>query len=122
MLVALWIINALLALVFLAAGSMKLFRPKSALHSAGMTWTEEFSDAGIKLIAAAEIAGAVGLILPLLTGIVPILTPMAASALALLMAGASVVHLRRKENPAPSVVLGILSLVSAVLGFVVVLS
>lgn len=121
MLIALWIINGILALAFLAAGSMKLLRSKSALQSMGMAWTEDFSVPAVKLIGGAEIVGAFGLILPLLTGIAPVLTPIAATALAVLMLGAIVVHLRRKENPAPSLVLGILSLVSAVIGFVVVL-
>ncbi|MGA1828660.1 DoxX family protein [Microbacterium sp.] len=121
MLIALWIINGLLALAFLAAGSMKLFRPKAALQSMGMAWTEDFPDAAVKLVGAAEIVGAVGLILPLLTGIAPLLTPIAATALALLMLGAVVVHLRRKETPVPPLVLGILSAVSAVIGFLVVL-
>jgi uncharacterized membrane protein YphA (DoxX/SURF4 family) len=120
-LIALWIINGLLALAFLAAGSMKLFRPKAALQSMGMAWTEDFPDAAVKLVGAAEIVGAVGLILPLLTGIAPLLTPIAATALALLMLGAVVVHLRRKETPVPPLVLGILSAVSAVIGFLVVL-
>lgn len=121
MLIALWIINGLLALAFLAAGSMKLFRPKAALQSMGMAWTEDFPDAAVKLVGAAEIVGAVGLILPLLTGIAPLLTPIAATALALLMLGAVVVHLRRKETPVPPLVLGILSAVSAVIGFLVIL-
>lgn len=121
MLIALWIINGLLALAFLAVGSMKLFRSKPALQSMGMAWTEDFSDAAVKLVGAAEIVGAVGLILPLLTGIAPLLTPIAATALALLMIGAVVVHLRRKESPVPPLVLGILSAVSAVIGFLVVL-
>jgi uncharacterized membrane protein YphA (DoxX/SURF4 family) len=120
-LIALWIINGLLALAFIAAGFTKLVRAKPALQAAGMAWTEDFPDARIKLIGAAEVVGAVGLVVPLLTGIAPILTPIAATALALLMAGAVVVHVRRKENPAPSFVLGILSAVSAVIGFVVVL-
>ena len=121
MLIALWIINGFLALAFLAVGSTKLLRPKPALQAIGMAWTEDFTDARIKLIGAAEIVGAIGLILPLLTGIAPILTPIAATALALLMTGAVVVHTRRRENTAPSLVLGILSIVSAVLGFLVVL-
>lgn len=121
MIIALWIINALLALAFLGAGSMKLFRPQSALHAAGMTWTDDFSAPAVKLIGAAEIVGAFGLILPLLTGIAPVLTPIASTALAVVMLGAVVVHIRRKENPAPALVLAVVSAVSAVLGYLVVL-
>lgn len=121
MLIALWIINGLLALAFLAAGAMKLFRPIPALQEMGLGWTEDFPAPVVRLIGTAEIVGAVGLILPLLTGIAPLLTPIAATALAVLMLGAVTVHVRRTENAAPSIVLGILSLVSAVLGFLVVL-
>lgn len=121
MLIALWIINALLALAFLAAGSMKLFRPKSALHAMGMKWTDDFSPPAVKLIGAAEILGALGLVLPLLTGIVPVLTPIAATALAVLMLGAVVVHVRRKESAGAALVVALVCAVSAVLGYLVVL-
>jgi uncharacterized membrane protein YphA (DoxX/SURF4 family) len=119
MIIALWIVNALLALAFLAAGSMKLARPKSALAGAGMAWTDDFTAPRVKAIGAAEVVGALGLILPLATGIAPILAPIAATALAILMIGAVVTHLRRNESAVPSIVLGALSVVSAVLGFLV---
>ena len=121
MLIALWILNALLALAFIAAGAMKLARPKSALVASGMAWADDFADPTVKLIGTAELIGGIGLILPLLTGIAPILTPIAATALALVMLGAVVVHIRRKESAVPSIILGELSAVSAVLGFLVVL-
>lgn len=121
MTIALWILNGLLALAFIAAGSMKVLRPKSALVASGMAWADDFADPTVKLIGAAELIGGVGLILPLLTGIAPILTPIAATALTVVMAGAVVVHLRRKESATPSIVLGVLSAVSAVLGYLVVL-
>lgn len=121
MLITLWILNALLALAFLGAGSMKLFRGTEALKGAGMLWIDDFAAPAVKLIGAAEIVGALGLILPLLTGVAPVLTPIAAVALAVLMIGAVVVHARRSENFTPSLVLGVLSIVSAILGFLVVL-
>lgn len=121
MLIALWILNGVLALAFIMAGVMKVARPKSALVASGMAWTEDFADPTVKLIGAAELAGGIGLILPLLTGIAPILTPLAATALTIVMIGAVSVHLRRKESATPSIVLGVLSAASAVLGFLVVL-
>lgn len=121
MLIALWVVNILLALAFLAAGSMKASRSKEALAAAGMAWTEDFSAGAIKAIGVAEVLGAIGLVLPLLTDVAPILTPIAATALALTMAGAVVVHVRRKESAAPALVLGALSVVSAILGFAHVL-
>lgn len=121
MLIALWIINGLLALAFLGAGAMKAFKSKEALAAAGMAWTEPFSPGAIKAIGVAEILGAIGLVLPLLTDIAPILSPIAATALAITMAGAVVVHVRRKESATPALALGVLSVVSAVLGFAHVL-
>ena len=119
MIIALWILNALLAIAYLAAGAMKLARPKPALAAAGMAWADDYTTPQIKAIGAAEVVGAIGLILPLVTGIAPILAPIAATALAILMIGAVVVHVRRKENATPSLVLAVLSIASAVLGFIV---
>ncbi|MDQ7878667.1 DoxX family protein [Microbacterium sp. QXD-8] len=121
MTIALWILNGLLALAFIAAGSMKIARPKTALVASGMSWADDFADPTVKLIGAAELIGGIGLILPLLTGIAPVLTPIAATALTVVMVGAIVVHARRKENATPSIVLAVLSAASAVLGFLVVL-
>jgi uncharacterized membrane protein YphA (DoxX/SURF4 family) len=112
-----WILQIVLAVAFLAAGGMKLARPKPALVSAGMGYAEDYTDSNIKLIGAIEVIGAIGLIVPWLTGIAPILTPTAAVGLALVMAGAVVVHIRRKEQFVPPLVLGVLALVVAVLRF-----
>ena len=121
MTIALWILNGLLALAFVAAGAMKVARPKSALVASGMGWADDFSDPTVKLIGIAEVLGGIGLVLPLLVGIAPIFAPISAVCLTIVMVGAIVVHLRRHENPAPSVVLAVLSAASAVLGFLVVL-
>lgn len=121
MLVVLWIVNVLLALGFLGAGGMKLITPKEKLVTSGMAWAENFAPASIKLIAAAEIIGAAGLIAPLATGIAPLLTPLAAVGLFMISIGAVVTHARRKESFAPSAVLGVLALVSVVVGAVVLL-
>lgn len=112
-----WILQIVLAAAFLAAGGMKLARPEPALVGAGMGWAEDFSDTNVKLIGAVEVLGAIGLIVPWLTGIAPILTPLAALGLALVMAGAVVTHVRRKEQFIPPLVLGVLALVLAVLRF-----
>jgi hypothetical protein len=65
------------------------------------------------MIGAAEVAGAFGLVVPAATGIVPVLTPIAAGALAVLMAGATVTHVRLGEPFTFPLVLMILSLVVA---------
>src|SRR4051812_41312790 len=96
--VALWIIAGLLAAVFAAAGLMKLTQPKAKLAASGMGWTEDFSPGSIKAIGALEVLAAVGLTLPAVLGIVPVLVRLAALGLVLLMAGAIITHGRRKEN------------------------
>jgi hypothetical protein len=121
MLVAFWIVSGLVALVFLAAGTMKLARPKEALVASGLAWTEDFTEPTVKAIGAAEVLGAIGIVLPALTGIAPILSPIAASALALVMVGAIVVHVRRTENPTVNVVLLLFAAASAALGFAALL-
>ncbi|MFT2815456.1 DoxX family protein [Leifsonia sp. A12D58] len=122
MLITLWIINGLLAVAYLGAGLMKASRPKSALAASGMGWVEDFSPASVRLIGLSEVLGAIGLVLPLLLGVAPVLTPIASTALTIVMIGAVVVHARRKENATPSIVLAILSAASAILGFIVVFS
>lgn len=121
MIIAYWIVAGLAAFVFLAAGIMKLARPKEALKSSGMAWVEDFSTPVVKLIGAAEVLGAIGLILPVLTGIAPIIAPIAATCLGVLMIGAVFVHLRRKENPGVQAGLAALALAAAVLGFLTVI-
>ncbi|MEZ3159350.1 DoxX family protein [Microbacterium sp. BWT-B31] len=121
MVIALWIVNTILALMFIAAGLMKTLRPKPALAAAGMTYVEDFTSPFIKTIGALEVVAAFGLILPLVTGIAAILAPLAATGLAIIMIGATVVHARRKEPVAIAAALTILSIASAVLGFLVVL-
>lgn len=107
--VALWIAAGLLAAVFLAAGGMKLAKSKQALVAdPRQAWAEDFSPGMIKAIGVAEVLGAIGLILPAVTGIAVILVPIAAVGLALDMAGAIITHLRRGETkviPAPAVLL-----------------
>jgi uncharacterized membrane protein YphA (DoxX/SURF4 family) len=95
---ALWIIQIVLAVAFAMAGMMKLLRSKEQL-SASMGWVEDFSPTAIRGIGIAELLAAMGLILPGVTGIAPILTPLAASGLVLLMLGAARTHMKRHEPP-----------------------
>jgi hypothetical protein len=117
-LIAFWIVTGLTALLFLAAGSMKVIRPKAALAEMGMAWTADFHPGVIKAIGAAQVLGAVGMILPVLLDIVPILSPIAATCIALIMLGAVVVHVRRKEPVVVALVLMLLAVASAILGYV----
>lgn len=109
-----WILQIVLALAFLGAGVTKLVRPKPALVGAGMAWVDDFSDSTVKTIGALEVLGAVGLVLPAVTGVATWLVPVAAIGLVLTMAGAVVVHVRRKETFLPPLVLGVLALVLVV--------
>ncbi|MDR3576085.1 MAG: DoxX family protein [Anaerolineaceae bacterium] len=94
----LWILQGLLGLVFLITGTMKIIRTKEQL-AAQMGWVNDVSQPVIRLIGFVEILGAVGLILPSVTGMLPWLTPLAAAGLALTMVGAALTNYRRKELP-----------------------
>ena len=82
----LWIVQALLALVFLCAGGMKLVTPLEVLYA-----QLPLPPPGvfIRFIGGCEVLGAVGLLLPGLTRIRPELTSLAARGLVLLMVGAA---------------------------------
>jgi uncharacterized membrane protein YphA (DoxX/SURF4 family) len=95
--VVLWIVAALLAVAFVAAGLMKLTQPKEKL-AANMAYVEDFSGGAVKAIGALEILAAVGLVLPAVLDIAPVLVPLAALGLVVVMIGAAVVHARRGEN------------------------
>ena len=94
----LWIVQGLLAAAFLMAGSNKLMRTKEQLQPM-MGWVEDFSPGVLRVIGALEVLGALGLILPVVTGILPVLTPVAALGLVLTMLGAAATHVRRGEYP-----------------------
>jgi uncharacterized membrane protein YphA (DoxX/SURF4 family) len=99
--VVLWIVAGVLALVFLAAGLTKLSRPKEKLSaSKGMGWTNDVSAGMIKIVGGLEVLAAIGLILPAALGVAPVLVPLAALGLVLVMIGAVVTHVRRKESQA----------------------
>ena len=94
--VLLWIVQAVLALAFAVAGFMKLTQPKEKLLGT-LPWVEDFSPTTVKLIGTAELAAALGLILPAATRIAPVLTPLAATGLVVLMVLAAITHARRRE-------------------------
>lgn len=114
--VLLWIVAAALALAFLGAGLFKLTQPKENLYAKGMTYVEDYSATQVKLIGLVELLGAIGLIVPPLVGVAPILAPIAAVGLALTMVGAVLVHIRRGEGAGtvPAIVLGLLAVFVAV--------
>lgn len=106
----LWIVAGLLAAAFLAGGALKVAWPKEKLAGAGFGFAEDFSAGAVKAIGTLEILAAVGLILPAALGIAPVLVPLAAAGLVLLMIGAMIIHLRRGETQPIAVNLAILAL------------
>jgi uncharacterized membrane protein YphA (DoxX/SURF4 family) len=96
--IVLWVVQILLALVFAMAGIMKVSQPFEKLAQ-NMKWVKNVGLRGVRLIGILEILGAIGLILPAVTGILPWLTPVAAIGLALTMIGAMITHGRRGEFP-----------------------
>lgn len=104
---ALWITSGLLAFAMVAAGGAKLAIPRVKLLKA-MKWAETWPDGRFKLLGFAELLGGIGLIVPHLTGIVPILTPVAALCIVVLMGGAVKTHIDLKESPiAPAILAGL---------------
>jgi len=85
---ALWVVQGLLALLFLFAGGMKLVLPIEE-----MTKQMPLPGLFLRFIAVAEVLGALGLILPGLLRIRPGLTPLAAAGLVIIMIGATVLTL-----------------------------
>lgn len=91
-----WVVQVLVAAAFLVSGATKLSQPKEKLVK-NMAWVEDFSQQTVRLIGAVEVLGAIGIVVPALTGILPWLTPLAALGLVLTMIGAALTHLRRTE-------------------------
>jgi len=108
---ALWVVQGLLALLFLFTGGMKLVLPLEAMQG-----PVELPGLFLRCIGVAEVLGALGLILPGLLRIRPGLTPLAAAGLVIIMTGATVVTVAGGQlAPALlSVVVGLLAAFVAV--------
>ncbi len=94
--IVLWIVQILLALAFGFFGFTKLSQPIEALAGM-MPWVTAMPAVLVQFIGAAEIAGALGLILPGLTKIQPKLTAWAGLGLAVVMVLAAILHITRGE-------------------------
>ena len=90
--IALWIVQGLLAAFFLYAGLSKIINTWEQ-QVEKLPQMKDISPVQQKLIGTAETLGAVGIVIPWLTGILPILTPIAAVGLALVMLSAAIYHL-----------------------------
>jgi uncharacterized membrane protein len=95
----LWIVQAVLAVLFAMAGVMKSTQPKDKLVEK-LPWVADFSPGAVRFIGIVELVGALGLILPAATGIATALTPLAAVGLGITMLLAAAYHARKKELPA----------------------
>jgi uncharacterized membrane protein YphA (DoxX/SURF4 family) len=94
--VFLWILQIVLAAMFAMAGVQKSTQPKEKLVTR-LPWVEDFSAGTVRLIGIVELLGAIGLVLPAALDIAPVLTPLAATGLAIVMALAVNTHRRRHE-------------------------
>ncbi|MFC3961890.1 DoxX family protein [Nocardia jiangsuensis] len=95
----LWIVAALLAAVALAGGATKTFVPIRTLAAApGGQWTGHTHPAVVRTLGVLELLAAVGLILPAVLDIAPVLVPVTALCWVLLMLGAMATHYRYRES------------------------
>jgi hypothetical protein len=94
--VAFWIVAALLAVFYLFSGAVKSIRSKDQLRPM-MGWVDTMPLSFVRTIGVLEVLGAIGLILPPLTGVAPGLALAAAVGLALVQVGAIGLHLSRGE-------------------------
>jgi uncharacterized membrane protein YphA (DoxX/SURF4 family) len=94
--IALWIAQALLALMFLMAGVMKVFQPIEALAES-LPWVTSVSEGLVRFIGTSEFLGGLGLLLPSILRVKPFLTVWAAIGLGLVMLFAAVFHASRGE-------------------------
>ena len=94
---ALWVVQGLLAAVFLSSGMAKSVMSRERLRQTGQTGAAVMPMPFVRFVAVCEMLGAVGLVLPLWLGVAPVLTPVAAACLGILMVGAARIHLRLRE-------------------------
>ncbi len=92
----LWIIQGILATVFFTSGLVIILLPKEKL-SKKLSWVKEFPDWLRYFICSSKMIGAIGLFLPVYMNILPILTPLAACGIAIIMTLAMGYHFRKKE-------------------------
>lgn len=113
--IVLWILQALLAAVFFGAGLTKIAKPKEELVAPMGEWVNSFPAPGLKFLGLVEVLGAVGLIVPPLVGVAPVLSPLAAVGIVAIMVGAIVAHARDSAGAkiAMNIVLGLLAAVVA---------
>lgn len=108
--ISLWVAQGLLATAFGMAGFMKLIMPTEELIAKGMGFVSEYGVGMVRFIGISEVMGALGLILPSVLRIKPILTSMAAIGIAIIMVLAAVYHFSHNEPIMPTIILLVLAL------------
>jgi uncharacterized membrane protein YphA (DoxX/SURF4 family) len=94
---AVWIFSGFISLAFLYSGISKSTQSERKLVEMGQTGVEGLPQPLIRFIGISELLGVIGLWLPWLSGILPVLTPIAAICLGAIMLPASIIHFKRGE-------------------------
>ena len=92
----LWIIQIILSIMMLVIGFIKTSYPLERLNK--FSWTTRSSKGFVRFVGVSELLIGLGLILPELTGILPILTPLAAVSLCVIMVLATIEHINHNEK------------------------
>lgn len=95
--IALWIAQILLAVVFTVSGTQKATRSRDSLIASGQTGVAVFPMPVVRFTAICELLGVLGVILPWATGVLPVLTPIAAAGMGIVMIGAITAHVKLRE-------------------------
>ncbi|MCF8569916.1 DoxX family protein [Gordonia sp. HY002] len=95
----LWIITSVLAVAYTVGAGSQLLMSKEKYRSLAESqhWVDDFSAGQIKAIGTIKLIGAIGLVLPTVGNVAPVLVPLAACGLMLFMAGAATTRFRRSE-------------------------
>ena|SRR2546428_1446301 len=94
-----WIIQGILGAMFTMAGIMKSTQPKGKLAES-LPWVNDYSLRMVRFIGISELLGAIALIVPMIVGVAPVLTPISAAALAIVMILAAGYHVQKGEYKA----------------------
>ncbi len=97
--IALWVIQGILAAMFLMAGVSKSTQPIPRLVKT-VTWADRFPVSTVRFVGIVELLAAIGLILPWALNMLPVLTPLAATGIAVVMLLAIIHHVKYKETKA----------------------
>jgi hypothetical protein len=108
--IALWVVQGLLALAFLAVGGMKLFAYEKYKAMSERNGPSGLTRGLVAFIGVAELDGAIGIVLPMAVGVAPWLSAWAAVGLATVMLLAIRYHVRRREPPTTPAILFVLAL------------